>query len=873
MAAELTVRAGWALWGKEPGTRADYSVLACSPEPFSPGDFGTIITRFAPGTPDSRAAGSGELPWVTLSWVGVDASLRLGIGITDNTGQVDAVGRPITQTSYFCVPYRDLASAGVAYSALYDAVASIQLTARSGDSIPLRVPVTTTEEAAQRVEAFGDRMVSVTAALLLRGPVSVVEAEGTTLRQRLEFIDAVASLLPYGFRAKLAAATWSDSATRHRLRLAFASRPRDDAAVMVWRHPGEIPGGDNGARAYYEQLRQLRSGSAAHGRKFDLGTVVAHLAARTEPQKFDSPQDALAIVREIDLPDRVLRAVRDGGPVDLAELRLVTRPGPLGQRLPDERKDLLIALGERGAAGDWPTLEPWLSQLPTQERGTLCHVLTQFGRRVLWLSEPDDDVLRGCLATATAHAVDDDVLAQLIQPPDEGVSRIAGIRSAAALLSGRVLGRGAGGEQYQATQQELASTALAAAEYLAALASSGPAASELLSWLAPHLAPEVTGPFRVALGVAAGTVTEQDIALLADRNVGCVRALLAAGSATRRLGQLLSGFTSWLAARGEPAPAEQRYWSEHLRALDPETAQLQAYLDTALLAVGAAPTALPPYSPPNSTNYVHTMTALWAALSREHALFSGERCVGALARYLRGQEWATRKAQAAVVTDLASQLRGYDRQDVLTAAVGGALAAVPAAKRWDFARDWLARVRADSPEAVRNGLLTALETAEPGTEPDQLARLCLQAYREGITEDQAYRKLARSGAIDSAAVAAGTVLALQREFEGAGVEFLTGVQWLVLLTRRLVLGKFGEDVGQAFRERMSRVIRQEIRLQLFLFTALSDGEGDGHYEITDGERDELAEFREALDTIDKKSRKRSLWRRTGNAPAGAEDSG
>ena len=61
MADQVTVRAGWALWGKEPGSRTDYAVLACSTEPFSRADFGTIITRFAAGTPDAGRRQSPEL--------------------------------------------------------------------------------------------------------------------------------------------------------------------------------------------------------------------------------------------------------------------------------------------------------------------------------------------------------------------------------------------------------------------------------------------------------------------------------------------------------------------------------------------------------------------------------------------------------------------------------------------------------------------------------------------------------------------------------------------------------------------------------------------------------------------------------------------
>jgi len=58
-----------------------------------------------------------------------------------------------------------------------------------------------------------------------------------------------------------------------------------------------------------------------------------------------------------------------------------------------------------------------------------------------------------------------------------------------------------------------------------------------------------------------------------------------------------------------------------------------------------------------------------------------------------------------------------------------------------------------------------------------------------------------------------------------------------------------------------------------LFTTLVEAERDGYYEITEEEREELAEFRDALETIDKKSRKRSLWPWSGNAAPAAQDHG
>ena len=42
-------------------------------------------------------------------------------------------------------------------------------------------------------------------------------------------------MLPYGYRARFTASTWSDSGERHRIRLAFAERKQASAAVYTWR--------------------------------------------------------------------------------------------------------------------------------------------------------------------------------------------------------------------------------------------------------------------------------------------------------------------------------------------------------------------------------------------------------------------------------------------------------------------------------------------------------------------------------------------------------------------------------------------------------------------------------------------------------------
>src|SRR5450755_2852810 len=861
MADELPVRAGWALWGKEPGTRTDYAVLACSPEPFSRADFGTIITRFAAGTPDTSTTGAGKLPWVTVSWVGVDVSLHLGICVTASTGQVDAVGRPITQTSYYCVPYQAVARAGISYSALYDAVRNAPLIPRDGDLIPLTLTVTGTEEAAQRFEDLGERLVGAAAAELLRGPVSIVEAENTSLKQRLDFIDAVASLLPFGYRAKLSAATWSDSGTRHRLRLAFASRPRDDAAVVSWRHTGEISGGDAIARAYYERLRELRSGTAAHGKKFDLTTVVADLLTQTEPQKFEQSQEALDILSEIDLPNRVLQAFRDGAPLEPAQVRQAIRVSLLEQMPSGDCQDLLAALSMVGSAGDWPGLSQRLGQVT--DLGALFRILSQFGRRVLWTAQPDTNVLREVQEAARTRGLDDDVLAELAALPERAPPPSDGVLCAAGLLAAALPASGTDGEAYPVTRDALAKSPPAVAAYLAALAGSGGAAGQFLTWLAPQLPPQLALQFGIALGSSPGGVTERDFAELVRSDPGCVSGLLATGSATRQLDHLLPGFTFWAASCGELSPPERRYWSERLGGLVTAGPAQRAWLDLGLLSMGASPTALPPPAgQPDSEPYITGLASLWKRLQRQSPQFSAERCVQAWASYLGRQEWADRKAQAASVVDLAGRLLGYDPSHRLAGEVGSRLTAVPAAKRWDFAQDWLARVRSNDPEAVRSGLLVNLETVQPGTGPGPIAGLCLRAQQEGISAEEACRQLAKSGAINSAELAVNTVFSLEQEFERSGVEPGRAAEWLTLLTRRLARGAFRETSGPDFRDLMSHYLRQDIRSKMMLFIGLAEGEREGQYELTDKERDDLSEFRQAFDYIGKRSRKSpSLWRR------------
>ena len=859
MPGELTVPVGWALWSKPAGTRQDYSVVACSSEPFSSADFAAIITRFAVGTPDTTASGTDALPWTTVSWVGVDAALHLGIAITDKTGQVDGVGRPITQTSYYCVPYDRLAEAAekykapVSYAALCEAAASQPLHPRDGGPIQLAIRPPSADLMADMVRRFGEQAVAATAALLLTGPVGVVAAEGSTPRERLDYIDAVACLLPFGYRTKFSAATWSESGTKHRVRLTFGGYPREDAATIAWRRGAESSALQGLARIYFEQLRRLSAGSSG---SLAAREVIAHLAADIRPRRFEQPQDALDSLNRFDQPFRLVRAVRDRSGISLAELRQVFSLGRV-KELPAET-DVAVLLAElagRGEPEDWPDVRRGLAGLGSaQDRA---RILTAFGRRMIWMARPDTGRALDCVRFAAELGVEDGVLAELIRPPDGVAGHPAGAQAAADLLLHTVLAASPPPREYPRTLELLADDLVAVAEYVAALSRTG-RASSLLRLLDPAGTSRLGRAFRVALGLDEGTVDSSGVTELSGYSVDCVRALLQAASQAGRLDAVLPGLTRWLAARGELDQGERRYWAEHLARLDPRTPRSQAWLDTSLLIIGAAPSALPPAHQSTGTGYSTDLAGIWSGLSKDYSLFSAERCAHGLARYLGGQPWAQTRQQAQAVTELTGLLRGFDPRDVLVSVVASALAATPAARQWDFARDWLAWAMANDPAAVRERLLDSLATAPPGAEPGYLAGLCVRACREGIDPDTALRRLARAEALTGASQASQVLMTLRQAFCDAEIDGDTTQQWQFRLCELLAGGEFGVPLALELRELASDRTRREIWLNLRLLAIFAADGGDRQHEWTEPERKDLAQIADEIEAMLKKSRKFAL---------------
>lgn len=289
--------AEWARWGMDPGQRGGYHLLACSEGRINARNFEEILDRFSPGT-------LADLPQVTISYIPVsDGSRYLGMAIHEaEASGADLLGRDVMVTRYFCVPYRQAAAAAVSYTAMYEAFRGIQPS--EDDRLVVTVELA---EGSATVPADVKRALPVAGLLLTGNPVCIVDAGATAMAERLAYIDATMSLLPYGMRAAMTASTWTRGTYRgHRFRLFFSEAPRRSAGsglddhVVRWRSDEmeitEASGPKFSAEEAGEYLDTVqRLGLAA----------VRRLAEAIEPAPFDAQASsrALSLVSSLEVRD------------------------------------------------------------------------------------------------------------------------------------------------------------------------------------------------------------------------------------------------------------------------------------------------------------------------------------------------------------------------------------------------------------------------------------------------------------------------------------------------------------------------------------------------------------------------------------------
>jgi hypothetical protein len=309
---EVEVTAQWALWGRGADDRVS-RVLASSTGDLTAWDFTGAVERYAAGAPD-------RLPQYTVFWVPDVEGIPRFVGIAihehasyakdDDRSHYDASGREIVYSRLFCVPYADLAENGATFGGLLSAVQH-QLPSQD-QAAPVALHITPEPEPEQRLPSPGravdpaPELAEVVAALLLTTrPVCVVGAEEVPAAERLAFIDQVLSLLPYGLRATLSAATWASATARDlKLRLFFAGAQRDDGDGthhVRWdlrAGDGYQVSGNEAARRYLDWLH----GTGAQARFM--------LAEQTAPRRF-TRADISAMIGALPQDLRVANVLQD----------------------------------------------------------------------------------------------------------------------------------------------------------------------------------------------------------------------------------------------------------------------------------------------------------------------------------------------------------------------------------------------------------------------------------------------------------------------------------------------------------------------------------------------------------------------------------
>ncbi|MFI6579816.1 VWA domain-containing protein [Embleya sp. NPDC050493] len=198
-------------------------------------------------------------------WVGLTSTGREDPFVAMTLRDADGV-------RYFTAPYAEIAAAAAGYTALWLAFRGIELPTDRERPLRVRLPGS---PGAVGVRGDDFEWLAGVAAAVLAGPVVITGADHLDTRSRLELLDRVAALLPYGCRAGLRFATSMGSTGRLRPRLAFGRVPAPGTVRVALDGMPDLPDLP-AARAYLGELTTLR-------RRVGLDPLIAALATLHEP--------------------------------------------------------------------------------------------------------------------------------------------------------------------------------------------------------------------------------------------------------------------------------------------------------------------------------------------------------------------------------------------------------------------------------------------------------------------------------------------------------------------------------------------------------------------------------------------------------------
>jgi hypothetical protein len=734
------LEAHWALRSKRPGDSDDYRVLAFSQGPFQSGDFGRFISRYLPGTPSGPGQHQPDaLPWVTFSASQHGGASYAGLAILEWSDQLDRSGRVIAPTRYFCLPFAACAQARAGYASLYQAAAGLDLPRPGSGPLPLRpAPLDGAAVAARIDKELGFEWVAGVAARLLDGPVALVNAGALPLARRLDCLDAIAALLPYGFRAGLTASTWADSGSLHRIRLTFSKRARAEQQSMAWGNAAPPGLGDALGSDYLALLERLRD---------RRGTValVDYLAADGTPRSFDEPNAALERLQALDRPYALSRRVR-AGTADPQEVRQLFSGGDHAGLTAAEQAEMLRYLAGLADPGDIPILRRhWTPELLPS--------LVDVARPLL---SADGQAFRQYMSIAVDHDLVEPLLEGLLAGEQAGRRQATPTqRAAIRLLRAEGIPRPG---TWTSLRSRLVERPHLAYELLAQEIELGGTGRlpALLEWLEDdEVARRALRPFHLAVvsHTDQAPLTAAEIAAVAEAEQRYVIALAEAARSFHRTGGILPALTAWAARAADEPPAEViDQWQRALARLTPADVAEQARIDLLRLLLGSEP-AYPPrqmlldQGEPAAGAYLE---AFAEARGSSELRAAGPRLVRRLAGYVDSQPWTQ---PAALAENVLSLLR-IAAEGELPAAVEPAAAVVTSGLSGNpelihlrqYDQWWRPMVRRFPGLAARSRAVELRQELRRATSPDQAAALCATALRDGA--DQAALLAALRGCPD-----------------------------------------------------------------------------------------------------------------------------
>ncbi|TDB83711.1 hypothetical protein E1264_27350 [Actinomadura sp. KC216] len=690
----------WAVLGKEPGSYDDYAITAGGAG-LSGRQLPAVFAELSSlGEPPADQAGPRALPWIVFTAVRAGDRDHVGLSVQDWTSQNDGMGRPITACTFYYLPYREASDLGVSYREILAAVRDEPLP-EAGSALHATLTRTDRRGQAATVAELGFERVARAAALLLEGPVTVTRAEHLTVEQRLAFMDAVAALLPQGWRTRFSAATWHEGADT-RIGLAFAHQCRPGSFELDWQAPGAPPPTAPAAEGYLAWLKEL-----VEVRRWAPSKLLAGLAARDASMFDDEPGAAVAILQDLDWPGTVWRSVRDGTAERDELVRLFTLERHRELDAPDRVSDVFDALVAAAEPDDLPLVaKHWRACRGREE------TLVRNARRRVWRERPEPG-LDAYAETAERLGSADTFLAALLAEPRPPHEAPGGEATLAALLRERrppaagPVPAALGGHPALLAELLLAVTADPAADRRAWLAAvSGPAPPVLLDAFRAMWERPARPPGSFAELVALGR--------------GCLPAVLNAATRRRVLGAALASFGGWLMTAAD-APDDPA-WTALLAGLDPATSADKGTVDGLLVWLGGEPRHFagcarsPTYF--EAFHAVRSEPAGRAGLPRLHRALLG---------YLGRYEWVTAHAAGAV-----SLVGDLDTDPAIARTVLLARSVEPALDRVAAYARWRRRILTVHPELHEGEALLLVRNIRPDAPPEVVGELCAEALARGM---------------------------------------------------------------------------------------------------------------------------------------------